>query len=155
MKKTSLGENITVLANVGVLAGILLLVFELNQASQLNQGQTRTDITNQQITLVLQRVTDPGLGEIYWKGRTGETLTTLEEGRLHAYRLAFWRYRENASYQFRNGLYEEDEYRATLNLWISVLNRSSSEKTTFCRVRNNLSPVFVSEVEGLLETPCD
>ena len=155
MKKFSLGDSITILANVGVLFGILLLVYELHQFNRVSQAQTRTDITNQQISLVLQRAEDPALAEIYRRGRAGDSLTTVEEVRLHAYRLAFWRYRENASYQFRNGLYEEGEYQATLGLWVRSLDRSSSEKATFCRLRNSLSPEFVGEIEALLETPCD
>jgi hypothetical protein len=43
MKKIDLGQTVAILANVGVLAGILLLVYELNQTRELAQAQFEVD----------------------------------------------------------------------------------------------------------------
>jgi hypothetical protein len=154
MKKIDLGQSISILANIGVLIGIVLLVLELNHASQATQGQTRSDIANQQMTLILQRAINPSLADLYLRGRAGEPLTDLEEEQLRAYLIAFWRHRENASYQYRNGLFEEEEYGAIRESWRRFL-REPTERASFCSMRGGLSPVFVSDVEALLENPCD
>jgi len=46
MKKIDLGQTLTILANVGVLAGILLLVFELNQNREMMRAQTRSELAS-------------------------------------------------------------------------------------------------------------
>jgi hypothetical protein len=43
MKKIDLGQTLSIVANVGVLAGILLLVYELNQTRELAQAQFEVD----------------------------------------------------------------------------------------------------------------
>ena len=45
MKKIDRGQTISLVANIGVLIGILLLVFELNQNRVVTEAQTRSAIT--------------------------------------------------------------------------------------------------------------
>ena len=45
MKKIDLGQTLGIVANVGVIAGILLLAYELNQNRQMMQAQTRNAIS--------------------------------------------------------------------------------------------------------------
>lgn len=155
MKKIDLGQTIAIVANLAVLIGILLLVLELNQTSQATEGQTRNDIANQQISLILQRAINPALADLNMKARAGELLTDLEDAQLQAYLMAFWRYRENASYQYRKGLFDEDEYDAIRESWRENLNGEPTERAAFCRMRSSMVPAFVAEVDTLLENPCN
>jgi hypothetical protein len=45
MKKMELGQTITILANLSVIAGIVFLAYEIRQNSESLRAQTRTDIT--------------------------------------------------------------------------------------------------------------
>ena len=46
MKKLDLGQTITILANVGVIAGIVFLVFELQQSNRIAIASTEMGIRN-------------------------------------------------------------------------------------------------------------
>ena len=82
MKKSDLGQTVSILANVGVIAGIVFLALELRQNNEL----IRTDARNAQNVriqdFVQQVYTVPGLAEIVLKIRKGEPLTEVEEIKL-------------------------------------------------------------------------
>ncbi len=82
MKKIELGQTFTILANVGVIAGILFLAFELRQNNELIRAEAR-NTQNERIEDFVQQVyTVPGLAEIVLKIREGEPLTEVEEIKL-------------------------------------------------------------------------
>ena len=64
MKKVDLGQAITILANVGVIAGILLLAYELNQNQRMMQAQTRSQISDTLVNMLSQDMAIPGLFEV-------------------------------------------------------------------------------------------
>ena len=54
MKQPDLSATIGVLANVGVLAGVLLLVYELNQSRSAMEAQTRSDLSEQVMNMIVE-----------------------------------------------------------------------------------------------------
>jgi hypothetical protein len=44
MKKIDFGQTVSVVANIGVVIGIVLLVYELNQNRQMTAAQTRHEM---------------------------------------------------------------------------------------------------------------
>ncbi len=56
-----------------------------------------------------QQASDAEFMEVIREARTGEALTALELDQFGTLQQAIWRYRENVSYQYRNGLFDEDE----------------------------------------------
>ena len=112
MKKIDLGQSVSVLANVGVLIGILLLAYELNQNRDMMRSQARNAIADTLVNILYQRATSPYLAEILAKLEAGEQLTAVETIRFLEMQAAEWRYRENVNYQYRNDLYDEGEYLA-------------------------------------------
>ncbi len=76
MKKT--GRTISLLANTGVLIGILLLVFELNQNRVVTEAQTRSAITSSIIDLTEMIVQTPMGMTIYEKRLNNQPLTIKE-----------------------------------------------------------------------------
>jgi hypothetical protein len=61
MKKIDRDQTISLLANIGILIGILLLVFELNQNRVVIEAQTRSAITASIIQLS-QMITQTPMG---------------------------------------------------------------------------------------------
>ena len=49
MKKIDLGQTIGIVANVGVIAGLLLLAFELNQNREITEAQTRHQVSQSMV----------------------------------------------------------------------------------------------------------
>jgi len=155
MKKIDFGQTANTLANLGVIIGILLLVFELNQAREMTQSQTRNSVAEMLINLIESAYGDPQMAEIQVKHDAGQSLDPVERFRFAAREDAFWRYRENVHYQYRNGLYDEDEYEALREVWVRDLNTDELRREIYCQ-RHDASPrSFTAEMDAAMEKPCD
>jgi hypothetical protein len=89
---------------------------------------------------------------IFTRGAAGEGLSEYESAQYQLMTMAELRYHENVHYQYRNGLYDEDEYRAHRAQWSTFVFRQKGRVAVFCEARVGFSPEFVAEIEGLLTT---
>ncbi len=77
MKKIELGQTVSILANAGIIAGIVFLALELRQNNELIRTEARNTQNVRIQDFVQQVYTVPGLAEIVLKIRKGTvTLTT-------------------------------------------------------------------------------
>jgi len=152
LKKIEFGQALHILANVGVLAGILLLAYELNQNRQMMQAQTRNELSQGVVEILLELSNDAEGVSILTRGNRGEDLTEYELARYRLMTIAQLRYHENVHYQYRNGLYDEDEYLAQREAWRNSVFSDKGLVDIFCSIRTGLSPEFVAEIDGLLTT---
>lgn len=84
MKKIELSQLVGILANIGVIGGILLLVIELRQNNELMADQARFNrltVSTENWDMLSQ---NPELAELRLKQGAGEALTPLERVRLEA-----------------------------------------------------------------------
>ena len=82
MKKIDLGQTITILANIGVIAGIAFLAVDLRQNNELMRAAAR-DAQNARIQEYVEQVyMVPGLAEIILKARSETPLTEVEQFKL-------------------------------------------------------------------------
>lgn len=79
MKKLDLGQMIAILANVGVILGIVFLAFELRQNNDLLGVQVRSIQIDQQLANPNLILENPLLASILWKIEQNEALTGEEE----------------------------------------------------------------------------
>ena len=152
MKKIDLGQTLRLLGNVGVIVGILLLVYELNQNRDMMRAQTRNELSQGLIEILLELSNDAEGVNIFTRGNRGENLTEYEFARYELMTIAQLRYHENVHYQYRNGLYDEDEYLAQREAWRNSVFSDKGLVDIFCSIRTGLSPEFVAEIDGLLTT---
>jgi hypothetical protein len=149
MKKIDLGQAITILANVGVIAGIAFLAAELRQNNQMMRAQTRNDIAQSVVTL-LRDISDKELIEIAAKaGGDLTNLTQIETNRLTYGFLVQFRTWENIHYQYRMGLFDDQEFAAERGVWAATMQAPMSV-TMWCGVREVMSPTFRRELDTLL-----
>ena len=86
MKKIDVGQAVQVLANVGVIAGIIFLGLEVQQNNDFLDSQARQNRVNGARELNAAIYNDEtGLGQILAKARRGEPLTDDEAFRLDRY----------------------------------------------------------------------
>jgi hypothetical protein len=85
MKKIDLGQTAAVLANLGVIAGVLFLALELQQNNELIEAEGRLNRSKQVIETWNTLVTHPELALLLVKDRTEEQLTDAEEIVLNAF----------------------------------------------------------------------
>ena len=151
MKKLDLGQSLGILANVGVLLGILLLVYELSQNRQMIEAQTRTALAEGLSEHFYRISTDEGIADISYRGDAGEPLTDPERVRYQRLTLAQLSYQENVHYQYRIGLYDESEFSAQRARWTAAFGAKGFVEV-WCVVRGAFSPEYVQEINGLLTT---
>jgi len=84
MKKIDLGQTLSILANVGVIAGIVILVIEIRDSNNLARVTNQIAVSSLARDWYLELGTDPGSAEIYLRGRSGYSqLSEVEKSRFN------------------------------------------------------------------------
>ena len=99
MKKIDLGQTIQIVANLGVIGGLVLLAIELGQNNELMAAQARFERLSVQTESATILAENPDLAGFLLKANSGAELDPIEETRLDYYlRRVFtnmeWAYRE-------------------------------------------------------------
>ena len=148
MKKLDLAQTLQLLGNAGVIVGILLLVYELNQNRQMMQAQTRHDLTQGIVDQVLLRAVEfPSLMDRSRSDFSG--FSEEDVARFNAFVNARLRYWENVHYQYRLGLYDESEFSAQREAWKGFLSGAAAQER-WRLTRNAYSPDFAAEIDDLV-----
>ena len=151
MNTKQINHWLTFAANIGVILGILLLVFELQQNRDLMKAQIRTEISNGIYDLFTLTAANPQLADLLYRADNGEKLTPAEHFQYKSRTKAMFRYFENVNYQYRQGLYEESEYEKQKAAWKNFLNSSKIAVSIWCDYRTTVSDGLMSEVDSLLD----
>jgi len=154
MKHDSVNRWLTLGANIGVLIGILLLVFELAQNRDMVRAQTRNEISRQISDRLTAIANSEQAASVSRRAKEGLELTPDEEEQYFLMFVANMRDWENIHYQYRQGMFDEEEFEAERTAWKFVINRNRSFQKNWCLTRNNFSREYVAEIEGLLDTSC-
>jgi hypothetical protein len=85
MKKIDFGQTISILANVGVIAGIVLLVLELRQNNELMAAEARQVRTSMVIDSWLFVAEHGDFADLRGRQRNGEEITETQWQRIEAY----------------------------------------------------------------------
>jgi len=152
MKRASLDFErlVTILANVGVIASLIFLAWEIRQNTQMIQAQTRDSVTEKQIALFEWFATDAENIDVRHRGDLGELVPDTSEssqyGWLIAGNLRLW---ENEWYQYRRGLFDAEEFEPRLNIWKAMVNQPGVTCYWFEFQRPGYSPDFVNLIDSL------
>ena len=79
MDADRLNKWVTLGANIGVLVGIILLIFEIDQNRQAIRAQTRNDIAQGAIGVISLSIENPYLADILVRSNRGEELSESEK----------------------------------------------------------------------------
>jgi hypothetical protein len=145
-----LNRWLTLGANIGVLFGIVFLIFELNQTSEMNRGETRNQVASELSELLRDVGNNPQLAELIVRAESGDELTPGEDMQYRQRILSMLRYFENVHYQYRQGLYDEDEFSTQKEAWRKVYASSKTTVDIWCDYRMTFSPGFRRDFDDLL-----
>ncbi len=109
MKKIDFGQTITILANVGVIAGIGLLALELAQNNELLTAEarsTRAGIRNEVRIIYLE---NPDLIDVLYQARRQETLTEEENYQLRSLMAITMNNLQYVYVEYQEGLISEED----------------------------------------------
>lgn len=152
MDTEKLNRWLTLGANLGVIAGLALLVLELNQSREMMHAQTRHEIAAGIVDLLLVPAADEDLADLMYRAETGGELTPEERYRFNMRTNALLRYWEDVHYQHRVGLYDDTEFSRQKEAWRAAFERSAGMRLYWCEVRTLYSPEYMAEVDALLPT---
>ena len=151
MKLSNLNESLSLLANLGVLAGIIILAIEIQQNTNMMKAQTRDSITDKQLEWFLSVGTNPYSAEILSRGQRDQEAFSQnqQEGLTFTFiTLSNFRMWENELYQFEMGLFDEAEFQPRVNQWKRLLESNAGIRAVWINTNRNYSP----ELRNLLGT---
>lgn len=151
MKLSSINEWLTLFANLGVLAGIFVLVVEMQQNTNMMRSQTRDSITEKQMEFYGWIATDRDLAEVWNASFQGEFDDPVDETMYEFYLQGVMREWENSHYQFEQGLFSQDEFEARLNRWRRLFVNSQSAQDFWKQNRTTYASEFRAIVDGMVE----
>jgi len=107
MKKIDLVHTITVLANIGVIAGIVFLVFELQQNTLAVQSEAGQGVMDQ-IQAVYATLDDPVLEVLLKADENPASLTPVEIARIQIFYTVAFQAWQNIYFQVRSGAFDAE-----------------------------------------------
>ncbi len=152
-----LNQWLSLLANFGVLLGIVFLAIELNQNTNMTRAQTRDSMTEKQLAFYSQVMADSDAA-IAWESAGTDPSEIdgpfLNEVRLNYFLLTQLRMWENELYQYRQGLFETNEFQSRLALWENLMSgrggRSIARRTTWESQQFSFSEDFRAVLNELI-----
>ena len=146
MKKFDLGQTITMLANIGVIAGIIFLGFELRQNNNLLESQARANLDANRVSMQQNLVEDAGgIAELVYKARTGQQLTDVEEWRLNVRRSMMLHSFESMYMEIERGPLEESDI--PVGQWIGSFASDPGMRISWNAVKDNMDSDFAQFLE--------
>jgi hypothetical protein len=140
-------------ARLGAIIGLLLVVIQLQQTREMMRAQMRHDLAVGIVELLNSAAANAQLASVLRRGGAGEELTPDERYQFRARTNALFRYWEDVHYQYRQGLYDEEEFAKHKEAWRTYLAASRGAVSYWCEVRTLYSPKFAAQMDALLRAP--
>lgn len=154
MKFERVNQYLQTGANVGVILSILFLALQISRTEDVMKAQTRSALSSRSIELLLGEAANADLAKIVRRSYDREELSADERFRLERLLQAYFRGWEDVQYQYRAGLFDEDEYRGLREAWRLRLARPGVREL-WCGGQAVYSAAFVTAIDELLERKCD
>jgi|TARA_B110000116_G_scaffold27241_1_gene20720 hypothetical protein len=153
MNLDKLNQFLTLLANLGVIAGIVFLAMEVQQNTSMMEAQTRDAMTDKLINWQLSLATDLYTSQTFVTGNAGELLDNSAQENsylmLISSNLRIW---ENEWYQYSKGLYEEDEFTPRINRWKGIMQgEGDGYRRIWCLRKDSFSTDFQSVIDSWVQ----
>ncbi len=152
MNTDRLNQWLSLGANIGVLIGIILLVIELGQNQDMMRSQIRNELSRGVYDLMSLTAGNKDMADAVARASSGEELTPTDAVMLRTRNEAILRYWENAHYQYRQGMYEEDEFSSHLITMSDIIlgEEEASLIGFWCKNRTYFSTPFIEDIDRIL-----
>ncbi len=144
---------LTLLANIGVLVGIVFLAMEIQQNTEMMRAQTRDSITEKQMMLSEWIGTSEYAAGLMYEGFAGRLEPNTQRYTSFVFLVnGIWREWENSLYQHRLGLFSDDEFSARRNRWEMFMLGGPGARELWAIIRETYSVDFRSEIDSIVAT---
>ena len=123
MNFNNLNKWLTLVANLGVLAGIIVVAVELQQTQMALKGEA-SSMRAQMATDLQVHIIDNDIWEVRGKLEAGEELTPAEAARGSAFLVSTLRHFENMHYQNQIGILDDEIWQSNLRGLGEICNSS-------------------------------
>jgi len=152
MKFEKINGWLTLVANFGVLIGIVLLIVELNQNQKMMKSQVRNEIATEIVDILYQIASNKELANIRRRGDAGDSLSVDEYYRYDHIVTSFFRYWENVHFQYRNGLYDEGEFEYHMKAIMSAFQNNPGVQKLWCDTQDLFASEFKEDINAKLKS---
>lgn len=152
MNMSKANELLSLTANVGVIASIIFLGVEMQQNTDMMKSQTRNSIVENQLTFYKGVIDNPDFAavvndlrldaELYQPGST-------ERIQYHFFAMSQFSMWENEWYQYKMGLFDEEEFNSRVNTWKTNI-KVSINQNIWKSIRNDFSEDFRVHLNNLI-----
>jgi len=153
--KVGLGQTITTLANLGVIAGIVFLAYELRQNTQAVQLASAESYLSGGSALDLRIAQDAELASLLIRASGPEPLTEVEELRLERFNYATLRQWETAHYLYSIGALDPSMWSAYRQEIKKIILRTPNLIAYWRDNNPSFTPGFGMEIEIILTERTD
>ena len=144
-----LNRWLTLLANLGVLAGLIVLVLEIQQNRDLAAASLRNDISRRVVETNRTSASET-FGPTLFKNETGEALTPYEAFVHQTFLTAALEISENIYYQHQAGLFGSDDEIRSVGAQLVFRMDNPRNYAVYQRYKPMLTSEFVDFVDNLI-----
>jgi hypothetical protein len=149
MKKIDLGQTITILANLGVIAGIVFLGIEMQQNTDAIQSSTAQSVTSISSSGLTELAANQNMAEIRLKGDLDNaSLNEVEALQYFALNRNFWLTFQNVFFQYELGAIRPEVWENYLRIICDDFTYRPGFRSTWDDHSKVLNSNFVSIVEN-------
>ena len=148
MDSDKLNDWLTLVANVGVIAGIVFLAIEVRQNSEAVRAQTRAQLTDQVVELLSVNMNDKEYASVLMRGNQLEELSPVEQWQYNTHRIAWINHWKNMVYQYEMGMYDESEFARQISTVRTHIEKFPGLRAHWCKYRYIASKGVIEVIEG-------
>jgi hypothetical protein len=155
MNPDGLNKWLTLVANVGVIAGLIFLGIEINQNTRATIASASEEITNQSLDYFALGMDNEVIARGLFKQATGRELDDFERDQLWRHQFYNFRVFQNVFMQYHRGFLEETEWNTYAVVLRSRLNNDPNARKMWEDTAGGWNPIFEAEVHSILARPID
>jgi len=149
MNSDRLNHWMTLGANIGVLAGIIFLILELQQNTVATRLEAASNFQNTFSEIELFIAGNPEFAELLRKGREGEEIAPANQLRLSVFYgnvLFTWQY---THFQYLSGALDEDIWIGTQTKWARLMSDDRGLYDNWQNSKFEFSPAFNEQIVSI------
>lgn len=136
-------------ANLGVIIGLVLLAYEVNQSTRATTGAMSQSLTEQSLDFFTLKIDSDTVAKATYKQSLGEDLDDYEKYQLGQHQYFNFRVFENAFLQYRRGLYDDTEWEKYRRIIANIIQTDPIALDMWDRTKDQWTVEFVAEVNAV------
>jgi hypothetical protein len=142
---------LTLVANIGVLAGIIFLAYELQQNTVATQLEAASNFNASFSEIELFIAGNPEFAELLTRGREGEEITGVDQLRLTVFYNQILRQWQFTHFQYLSDAVDEDNWQAQRAFMVEIISGDLGLLNHWRNFKHQYSSAFNSVLESITE----